>query len=87
VSKKKQRHLPRDVGYHYKSCAEGSADGLSNILSEVYAAMMGVSLDAGYYPERWKEVIDVMLEKIQGVARSDKLRIIRLLETYLNQVL
>jgi hypothetical protein len=37
--------------------------------------------------ERWKYAIDVMLEKIPGVSRSDKLRIIHLLEEDLNQVL
>jgi hypothetical protein len=42
---------------------------------------------AGFFPERWKHVIDVMLEKIQGVVGTDKLRIIQLLEADLNQVL
>jgi hypothetical protein len=49
--------------------------------------MMSVPLDAGYFPERWKQVIDVILEKIPGVARSDKLISIHLLEADLNQVL
>jgi hypothetical protein len=66
---------------------EASADGLSDILSGVYAAMMTVPLDSGYYPERWKQVINGMLEKIPGVSRSDKLSIIQLLEADLHQVL
>jgi hypothetical protein len=46
-----------------------------------------VPLDAGFCPSRWKHAVDVMLEKIPGVSRSDKLRIIQLLEADLNQVL
>jgi hypothetical protein len=49
--------------------------------------MMLVPLDAGICPSRWKHAVDVMLEKIPGVSRSDKLRIIQLLEADLNQVL
>jgi hypothetical protein len=49
--------------------------------------MMSVPLAIGFCPERWKKAIDVMLEKIPGVMRSNKLRIIQLLEADLNQVL
>jgi hypothetical protein len=49
--------------------------------------MMSVPLDAGFCPSRWNYAVDVMLEKIPGVSRSDKLRIIQLLEADLNQVL
>jgi hypothetical protein len=67
-------------GVHdYKAYLEGSADGLSDIPSQVYAAMMTAPLEAGYCPEGWKKVIDVMLEKIPGVVRLEKLRIIQLL--------
>jgi hypothetical protein len=48
--------------------------------------MMTVPLDAGLYPERWKQAVDVMLEKVPVISRSDKLRIIQLLEEDLNQV-
>jgi hypothetical protein len=71
---------------HYKACAEGYANGIADLLSTVHAAMMPVPLDAGFCPSRWKHGVDVMLEKIPG-ARSDKLRIIQLLEADLNQVL
>jgi hypothetical protein len=73
--------------HHCKSCAEGSDDGLADIQVEVHAAMMTVPLDAGFCPELWKQEVDVMLEKIPGIPRSDKLRIIQLLEEDLNQVL
>jgi hypothetical protein len=49
--------------------------------------MMKVPLATGFCPERWKKAIDVMLEKIPGVVRSNKLQIIQLLEDNLNQVL
>jgi hypothetical protein len=49
--------------------------------------MMTVPLETGYCPERWKQAIDVMLGNIPGVSRSDKLRMIKLLEADLNPVL
>jgi hypothetical protein len=49
--------------------------------------MMTVTLDAGFCPERWRKAVDVMLEKIMGVIRTNKLRIIQLLDADLNQVL
>jgi hypothetical protein len=73
--------------HHYKVCAEGSEDGLADIQSAIHAAMMTVPLATGFCTERWKKAIDVMLEKIPGVVRSNKLRIIQLLEADLNQVL
>jgi hypothetical protein len=73
--------------HHYKTCAEGSEDGLADIQSAIHAAMMTVRLATGFCPERWKKAIDIMLEKIPGVVRSNKLRIIQLLEADLNQVL
>jgi hypothetical protein len=73
--------------HHYKACAEGSGNGLADIQVEVQAAMMTVPLDAGFCPERWKQAVDVMLKKVPGISRSDKLRIIQLLEADLNQVL
>jgi hypothetical protein len=49
--------------------------------------MVSVPLAKGFSPERWKNAINVMLEKITGVVRSNKLQIIQLLEVDLNQVL
>jgi hypothetical protein len=60
---------------------------VADIQVEVHTAMMRVPLDAGFCPERWKQAVDVMLEKVPGILRSDKLRIIQLLEVDLNQVL
>jgi hypothetical protein len=73
--------------YHYKACAEGSEDGLTDIQSAIHAAMVTVPLATGFCPEWWKKAIDVMLEKIPGVVRYNKLWIIQLLEADLNQVL
>jgi hypothetical protein len=73
--------------HHYKACVEGSEDGLADIQWTIHASMMTVQLATGFCPERWKKAIDVMLEKIPGVVRSNKLRIIQLLEADLNQVL
>jgi hypothetical protein len=62
--------------HHYKSCTEGSSDGLGDAQAEVHAALMPIPLLTGYCPERWKHGIDVMLKNIPGVVRSNKLRII-----------
>jgi hypothetical protein len=50
-------------------------------------AIITVPLQTGFCPEQWKKAIDVLLEKILGVVRSNKLWIIQLLEADLNQVL
>jgi hypothetical protein len=49
--------------------------------------MMSIPLAEGFCPERWRQAIDIMMEKIPGVPRINKLRIIQLLEANLNQVL
>jgi hypothetical protein len=46
---------------HYKAFAEGSDDGIADLLSMVHADMMSVPLDAGFCPSRWKHAVDVML--------------------------
>jgi hypothetical protein len=69
---------------HYKACAENMDDGLTNVTCSVHAAIMSIPLAAGFFPERWKHVTDMMLEKIPGIVITNKLRIIQLLEAYLN---
>jgi hypothetical protein len=62
-------------------------DELSVLIASVHAAMISIPLDEGFCPERWRQEIGIMLEKIPGVSRINKLRIIQLLEADLNQVL
>jgi hypothetical protein len=52
--------------HHYMACAEGSDDGLADIQVEFHASIVMVPLDAGFFPERWKQAVDVMLEKCRG---------------------
>jgi hypothetical protein len=75
----------RHIG-HYLACID-LKDELSVLLSSVHATMMSIPLDEGFCPERWRQAIYIMLEKIPGVPRINKLRIIQLLEADLNQVL
>jgi hypothetical protein len=75
----------RHVG-NYLACTD-LKDELSVLLAAVHAAMMAIPLAEGFCPERWRQAIDIMLEKILGVPRINKLRIIQLLESDLNQVL
>jgi hypothetical protein len=49
--------------------------------------MASIPLETGFCPDRWRHAVDIMLEKIPGIARSNKLRIIQLLKEDLNQVL
>jgi hypothetical protein len=72
---------------HYKACADGSKDGLADNLAEIHAAIASIPLETGFFPERWRHAVDIMLEKVPGIARSNKLQIIQLLEADLNQVL
>jgi hypothetical protein len=62
-------------------------DKLSVLLASVHATMMSILLAEGFCPERWRQAIYIMLEKIPGVPRINKLRIIQLLKADLNQVL
>jgi hypothetical protein len=48
---------------------------------------MSIPLAEGFCPERWRQAINIILEKIPGVPRINKLLIIQLLEADLNQVL
>jgi hypothetical protein len=49
--------------------------------------MMTIPLAEGFYPDRWRQAIDIILEKIPGVPRINKSIIIQLLEADLNQVM
>jgi hypothetical protein len=73
VPEKTASYLSGRVVHHYKACAEVSDDVLADIQVEVHAATMTVTLDAGFCPERWKQAVDVILEKGPGISRSDKL--------------
>ena len=60
--------------YSIYKCALGSKR-MTDILVEFY----NIILDKGYYPERWANIVDVMLEKGKG-PQLDKLRTITLIE-------
>jgi hypothetical protein len=75
----------RHVG-HYLACIDLKGE-LSVLLAAVHAAMMAIPLAEGVCPKRWRQAIDIMLEKLPGVSRINKLIIIQLLEADLNQVL
>jgi hypothetical protein len=46
--------------------------------------MMSIPFQVGIVPDRWKKVLDIMLEKTQVDSRCHRLRIIALLESNLN---
>jgi hypothetical protein len=60
---------------------------LAVLLAAIHVAMLSIPLSEGFCPKRWRQAIYIMLEKIPGVPRINKLRIIQLLEADLNQVL
>jgi hypothetical protein len=77
--------IGRHVG-HYKACLDPN-DEHEILLAEVHAALMTIPLATVYCPERWRRAMDVMLEKIPGISKKNKLRIIQVLEADLKQVL
>jgi hypothetical protein len=62
---------------HHKECSQIKEEGIGELMP----------LDAVLCPERWRNAVDAMLEKIMGVIGTNKLRNIQLLEAYLNQFL
>jgi hypothetical protein len=68
----------RHIG-HYKAAVS------SDILSTLHSSMMSIPLMAGFSPERWRQIIDVMLTKTPGDHRIHRLRIVALQESDFNQ--
>jgi hypothetical protein len=86
TEKKASSYSGRSVPHH-KACADGSNDGLAVTLAKIHAAMESIPLETGFCPERWRQAMYVVIEKIPGIARTNKLMIIQLLKAYLNQIL
>jgi hypothetical protein len=85
VFQRRQR-LGRGV-HHCNACGEGSDYGLADTQVKFHVAMMTVPLDAGFCPEIWNHAVDVMLQKVPRISRSEKLHILQKLEADLNLVL
>lgn len=64
---------------HYKAAVK------SDILTQVYTHMMTIPHLAGFSQRRWRQVVDVMLEKKQGGSRVHSLCIVALQESDFNQ--
>jgi hypothetical protein len=68
----------RHIG-HYKAIVK------SDDLSEIWSTMMSILLKAGFSPRRWREVVDVMLEKSPGNSKIHRLHIVALQESDFKQ--
>jgi hypothetical protein len=62
-------------------------DELLVLLDVEHAVTMSIPLVEGFCQERWRRAIYIMLEKIPGLPKINKLRMIQLLKADPNQVL
>jgi hypothetical protein len=49
--------------------------------------MVSIPPETVFCPEQWRQAVDIIIEKIPVIARTNKLRVIQLLQADLNQVL
>jgi hypothetical protein len=68
-------------GKHFGHYKAGSFD---NTISQLHATSLNAIRETGKAPARWKCSVTVLLEKVMGVRRVDKLRAICLLEADFN---
>jgi hypothetical protein len=66
---------------HYKAVLQDPE------LCEMYATIMSVPFELWFGLQRWEQVYQTMLEKVKGVPRIDKLRVIQIIEADLNMSL
>ena len=65
---------------HYKAASR------SNKISEIHASFQHIASKSGIRLNRWAQGLTVMLEKIEGNIKVDKLRAILLMEADFNQM-
>ncbi len=64
---------------HYKAAA------MNDHLTAIHAMMRTIPFRAGFSPQKWRRVVDIMLEKQPGNSQIHRLRILALLESDFNQ--
>jgi hypothetical protein len=81
---------------HYKTLAHAKPEknddgsekyGLDAQMFEIEASRANIAVQYGFVFERWETIVNLMLEKIKGNPRMDKLRVIHIFEADLNLLL
>jgi hypothetical protein len=68
-----------------KDCEQGLS--IKDIILDIQSIKVNIALQHGFVFKRWEQVTNLMLEKVPGFPKMDRLRVIHIFEADLNLIL